>query len=264
MNDKHKHAITAPGSPGIAARWTSSNKSGVGTALSPSSRVWFTLSHGILNEIYYPGVDQACIRDLGLLVTDGETFFSEEKRDTHTNIRMLEEGVPAFQITNTCNQGRYQIEKLVLSDPQRDVVLQKIKFMPLEGALRDFHLYALLAPHLGNQGAGNSAWTGEYKGKQMLFASHENIFLALASSVPWLKISAGYVGFSDGWQDISQNKVMDWTYESAPDGNVALTGEVDLNASDGQFTLSLGFGITAEELAKQLGNVTIACKAMRI
>jgi glucoamylase len=34
----------APGNPGIPARWTSSAKSGVGTALNPSSRVWFTLS----------------------------------------------------------------------------------------------------------------------------------------------------------------------------------------------------------------------------
>jgi Glucodextranase, domain N len=44
----------APGWPGSPGRWTSSAKSGVGTALSPLSKVWFTLSHGILNEIYYP------------------------------------------------------------------------------------------------------------------------------------------------------------------------------------------------------------------
>ena len=56
----------APGGPGIPPRWTSSAKIGVGTALSPTSRVWFTLSHGILNEIYYPRVDLACTRDMGL------------------------------------------------------------------------------------------------------------------------------------------------------------------------------------------------------
>ena len=70
----------APGQPGIPARWTTSAKSGVGTSLSTTSRVWFTLSHGILDEIYYPRVDQACTRDLGLIVTDGQDFFSEEKR----------------------------------------------------------------------------------------------------------------------------------------------------------------------------------------
>ena len=70
----------APGWPGIPPRWTSSAKTGVGTAFSRSSRVWFTLSHGILNEIYFPRVDMACTRDLGLMVTDGASFFSEEKR----------------------------------------------------------------------------------------------------------------------------------------------------------------------------------------
>ena len=55
----------APGWPGIPPRWTSSAKSGLGTAVSRDSRVWFTLSHGILNEIYYPRVDHACTRDLG-------------------------------------------------------------------------------------------------------------------------------------------------------------------------------------------------------
>src|SRR5436309_7049170 len=43
----------APGWPGIPPRWTSSAKSAVATALSPMSRVWFTLSHGIFNEIYF-------------------------------------------------------------------------------------------------------------------------------------------------------------------------------------------------------------------
>src|SRR5271168_1861336 len=71
----------APGWPGIAPRWTSSAKNGIGTALNSRSKVWFTLSHGILNEVYFPRVDQACTRDLGLVVTDGSSFFSEEKRD---------------------------------------------------------------------------------------------------------------------------------------------------------------------------------------
>src|SRR5436190_17941526 len=40
------------GAPGIEPRWTSSAKEGVGTAYHTSCRLWFTLSHGIVNEIY--------------------------------------------------------------------------------------------------------------------------------------------------------------------------------------------------------------------
>src|SRR5229473_2092972 len=118
----------APGWPGIEPRWTSSAKTGVGTALNLHSRVWFTLSHGILNEIYYPRVDQACTRDFGLIVTDGKSFFSEEKRDTRSEISTMADGVPAFAIESTCVGGRYRLEKLVLSDPRRDVVLQRVAF----------------------------------------------------------------------------------------------------------------------------------------
>ena len=84
----------APGWPGVPARWTSSAKSGIGTAVSRDSRVWFTLSHGILNEIYYPRVDHACTRDLGFIVTDGHSYFSEEKRDARSATSQV---APAFQ-----------------------------------------------------------------------------------------------------------------------------------------------------------------------
>ena len=45
--------LDAFGAPGIEPRWTSSAKEGLGTAYHMSCRVWFTLSHGIVNEIYY-------------------------------------------------------------------------------------------------------------------------------------------------------------------------------------------------------------------
>ena len=69
------------GAPGIEPRWTSSAKEGVGTAYHTSCRTWFTLSHGIVNEIYYPHVDQPNTRDFQFLISDGETFCHEEKRD---------------------------------------------------------------------------------------------------------------------------------------------------------------------------------------
>ena len=72
----------APGWPGIDARWTSSAKDGVGTALGNNSRIWYAISHGIVNEVYFPRIDQACTRDIELIVTDGVDFFSEDRRAT--------------------------------------------------------------------------------------------------------------------------------------------------------------------------------------
>ena len=237
----------APGWPGIPGRWTSSAKSGIGTALGGVSRVWFTISHGILNEIYYPRVDQACTRDFGFIVTDGHGYFSEEKRSTRSIIHPAEDGVPAFSITSTCLAGRYRLEKLVFADPMRDVVLQHITFRALQGELADYRLYALIAPHLVNRGAENNAWVGEVKGMPMLFAEGLGSALALGCSVPLRTRSVGFVGTSDGWQDLARHFEMRWTYDHAMNGNVALTGEIDLAAGDGRFLLALGFGRNAAE-----------------
>jgi glucoamylase len=236
----------APGSPGIEPRWTSSAKSGIGTSITAKSRVWFTISHGIINEIYYPKIDRACIRDFGFLVSDGKNYFSEEKRDTLGKINFLKNGIPAYILNNISVDGRYEIEKRIITDPDRDSVLQHIKFIAGKNDLNDYHIFALLAPHIGNMGFGNTAWLDEYKGVPMLFAKRGSQALALGCSAGWVKRSVGYVGFSDGWQDIFKNKVMEWEYDIAEDGNVALTGEIDLKSCSGEFTIAVGFGLDKE------------------
>lgn len=240
----------APGWPGIPPRWTSSAKIGVGTALNQHSRVWFTLSHGILNEIYYPRVDQACTRDLGLIVTDGKQYFSEEKRHCTFSNQVSEPGVPLYELTNTENQGRYRIEKEVLTDPYRNVVLQKIRFVPLRGKMSDYRVYAVLSPHLANFGDHNTGWAGDYKGVPMMFAMRDAYALAFCCSTIWKKMAVGFVGYSDGWQDLSQNYHLTWDYNRAENGNIALTGEIDLSGG-GEFILAVGFGGIWAEAGQQ-------------
>ena len=238
----------APGAPGIEPRWTSSAKSGVGTALGSDSCVWFTISHGVINEIYAPRLDSACTRDFGLIIT-ASGYFSEEKRDTDTHLEMIEEGVPAFRLVNTAKDGRYRVTKTVFSDPLREVVLQDIRFEALVGDLSDYAVHAIIAPHLVNAGAGNTAWTGDFKGHQMLFAEGRGTSLAVASSVPWLARSVGYVGASDGWLTLFHGEGLKSEYDRAENGNVALTGTLDLNASAGRALLAIGFGVLPEEAA---------------
>ncbi len=235
--------IKAPGWPGIPASWTSSAKSGVGTANNGSSSVWFTISNGILNEIYYPHVDRACTRDLQLIVTDGKGFFSEERRDTYHTIEFLARGVPGYKIINTCKEGRYRLEKEIVTDPIRNSVLQKVRFVALKGSVRDYKAFVLLASRLGNYGAGNTAWVGNYKGEKMLFAERGDVSLALSCNRPWKKASVGFVGASDGWQDVSKHFDLTWQYNRAENGNVALTAEVELHDDkEDDFVVCVAFG----------------------
>lgn len=246
--------ILAPGQPGIGARWTSSAKIGVGTAIDPICNVWFTLSHGIINEVYWPRIDVANIRDMGLIVTDGKDFFSEEKRDAVHEYATLGQGIPAYHLINICNYQRYRIEKRVIVDPQRPVLLQEIEFTPLIGSLSDYKLFLLLAPHVRNRGMDNTGWIGEYKGYPMLFAYSESIRglnIASACSVPFKQMSVGYVGYSDAWRDLHAHKVLKNTYERAENGNIALAAEIDLEACGGKCVISLSFGVTPYEAGLQ-------------
>jgi glucoamylase len=230
------------GSPGISPKWNSSAKNGVGTAFNSDSEVWFTLSHGILNEVYFPRVDIGCIRDMGFLVADGKDFFSEEKRHTLSFLDYEQDGVPAFNIENTCNHARYRINKQVIADPKRNCILQKIKFEALRGEAKDYKLYALLAPHINNGGWGNTAWVRD----GVLYAHKESVTLVMLASVPFSACSVGYVGRSDAWQDVSQHKKMTWQFDLAKDGNVAICGELDM-AQTTEFELVIAFGDTPED-----------------
>jgi glucoamylase len=240
-------AGAAPGGPGGEARWTSSAKSGVGTSMSAESELWFTLSHGIVNEVYYPRMDQANIRDLGLIVTNGTDFFSEEKRDADSVCTPAKEGVPCYRIVSTCKRGRYRLHKRVFSDPRRPCLLQHVHLEALVGAIGDYRLYALLAPHLSNQGAGNDGWRGDYKGFPMLFAKRDGASLAFACSQPFLESSCGFVGVNDGWTDLKANRKLTLSYANARGGNIALTARIDLDASRGGCVLALAFGRNAIE-----------------
>ena len=238
--------VEAPGWPGIPARWTSSAKDGVGTALSERSRVWFTISHGIINEIYYPRVDQACVRDLGFIVTDGDTFFAEVKRDCQTVVERVEDGVPGFRLTSTHRGGQFRIINSVLTDPRSNSVVLQIRLE--DSSKTGLRVFALLAPHLVNAGAHNNGQLGEYKGHDILCAFGGGTHLAMLGSPPFLARSVGFVGASDGWRQLRDHGRLIDQYDTATDGNVALSAELAMGA-DGVSILAVGFGRTSAEAA---------------
>jgi len=240
------------GAPGIEPRWTSSAKEGVGTAYHTSCRVWFTLSHGILNEIYYPHVDQPNTRDFQFLISDGETFCHEEKRDLNHLIEYPARDCLFYRLTNSEPRGRYRLVKHVLSDPHLSVLLLHTRLEVFDESLQGkLRLYALLAPHIAGRGTGNSGWCSEIGAVELVHAQRENVHLIMACSSGFSRRSVGYVGLSDGWQDLMHNFKMDWEFQVAENGNIAATGEVDL-ANGGEFTIAVAFGRSYQSAATKL------------
>lgn len=240
MNGNNKNG-TAFGFPGIPPRWTSSQKDAVGTAYAASSRVWFTISHGILNEIYYPTIDRPQIRDMQLLITDGKSFFHEEKRDLDNRVDCIEPDTLGYRVESSDREGRYRINKEIIGDPHQPCVLIHVRLEGEEQFLRRLKMYALLAPHLEVGGWDNSARILRVNGQKLLLASKNRTHLAMGANVGFTRASCGYVGFSDGWQDLSDNFELDWELDRAENGNVALVGEIDLSKGT-EFTLALAFG----------------------
>ena len=236
------HEHPASGGPGIEPRWTRSDKHGVGTAYSAVSRVWFTVSKGILNEIYYPTIDRPQVRDLQYLVSDGETFFHDERHLDNIH-EYLAADTLGYRITNVDPQRRYRIIKEVIADPHRPCVLVHTRLEAEDDVLAKLRLFALLSPHLEGGGRGNSGNVVETSRGKVLVAHKGGTWLVLAASVPFLRCSCGYVGTTDGWQDLAHNFRMDWEFDCAPDGNIALTGDLDIRQSR-EFVLALAFGDT--------------------
>lgn len=215
----------APGAPGIAPTWCSSAKSMVGTAPG-ATRLWYTVGGGIINEVYWPRVDLPQIRDLGFIVADGKGFWVEVKRLWSHELRAPAPGVPAVDIHH--HHDRFSLRLRIAPDTERDALLVEVT---LEGDT-DLRPYVLLAPRLGATGHQNRASVVDHLGHRFIGAEQGPFALALAAvdesqRDAFGRVSVGYVGTSDGWQDFARHGAMRWTYRTAGPGNVAALGELE-------------------------------------
>ncbi|MEO6750765.1 MAG: glycoside hydrolase family 15 protein [Opitutus sp.] len=237
---------SAPGAPGIEPRWTSSAKDGVGTAYSTGAKVWFTLSHGIVNELYFPHVDTPNTRDLQFLITDGESFCHEEKRDLDHKIEYPERNTLLYRLTNTERAGRYRLIKEIIVEPHSSVLMIHTRVEILDASLRGkLRLYVLLAPHLNGTGKNNSARVHDAGGRKLIHAWRDPIHLMLGCEPDFTRRSVGFAGTSDGWRDLMDKFKMEAEFDVAEDGNIAVLGEIDLSGGL-EFTLAVAFGSGAQ------------------
>ncbi len=234
-------AGAAFGAPGLEPRWTSSKKDAVSTAYAASSKCWFTVSHGTLNEIYYPTIDRPQTRDMELLFTDSETFFHEEKRDFEYDFHYIDPDALAVRVVANDLDGRYTVTKEFITDPHHPVVLMNVKVEGDEEILSRLKCYALLAPHLDGGGAGNSARSLNIAGQRAVLAWKNQWHLAFGADCGFTRSSCGFVGSSDGYQDLSLHGKMTWDFGQALNGNLAVMGEIDI-AKTREFTIAIALG----------------------
>ena len=226
-----RHA--APGGPGQEPRWGRGDKDAVGTAYSTSSRVWYTLSHGVINEVYSPTVDRPQVRQVQFLITDGETFVHDED-DLDAQVTCIAPTSLGIRVTSMDRAKRYRLVKEVIGDPHATTILIHTQLKADDEQRPTLKLFAMVEPHLEVGGWHNDG--------RILTVAGRTIFCANKGDGAWLAVGAS-VPFNDGRTDLHDNYAMDWEFDCALDGNIAFVGEVDLSHG-GEFTLGLAFGTT--------------------
>jgi glucoamylase len=241
-------AASAPGAPGDKALWTEADKDGFGTAQSARSKVWHTLDDGELTEVYYPDLGTPAVRDLQFIVSDGRTFAERERESTDHRIELTDPRSLTYRQVNSTD--RYRITKTYVTDPTRNALVIDVRFQSLTGKKLD--LYTLFDPALSNgapppppppapqttQDDDSGSTAGD-----VLVTQDAKAGSALAAAPGFIRTSNGYLGTSDGWTDLGSDFRMDWTYASAPNGNVVQTGKTALDGVKHQrMTLVVGFG----------------------
>lgn len=274
----------APGAPGKAPTWAFSGKTGIGTsyepytqgqyqnsAQNPVSRVWFSLAQGILTETMYGLIHNAQLKELQFVVT-GNGFVDTEKDNTISSIEYLDtdtNGRPqslAYKIINKDVEGKYQIEKHIFTDPDRDTLMMRVTFTAFEDGITP-HLY--VNPHIDNAGANDIGRIDTHANNQALVAytaAKDSSVMTVKSDLNFVQATTGFVGVSDGLADLADNGKLDTPYQitSAQDkstvGNIAFTASYPtlIKAKPVTFNLAIGFG---KDEAQSLANADASLAA---
>ncbi|ODA68106.1 Glucoamylase precursor [Methyloligella halotolerans] len=211
------------GAPGIPPTWASSDKDFVTTSLG-TARVWASIGHGNVNEIYWPSTGRPEIRDFGFYLIGGGHWV-DLKRVCNYTLSKPEPYLPLLTVTHTGDDYRLTLE--VLPDPHRDVLLVRYD---LEGP---YKLGIIAAPHLGESGYDNDAWVDG----GLLYASIPARAVCIGADAPMEDQSVGFVGASDGWQDLNAHNRFTYGFTSATGGNIAMSAA--LSAPKGVIALGI-------------------------
>jgi len=235
----------------IPATWTTGAKDGIGTAYFhpdsglSQSNVWYTLTRGVLTEVYYPDVSCANLRVLQFAVSDGKSFADVEEQDTVHSIRLVYSDALVYEQVNRAKRGSYEICKTYVTNPRRHALLVKVTFRALVGKLDDYRLYVYLNPTLDNGGPEVYGRVHSMDGRTILLSTAGDTSMAVTSSCPMGKASTGYIGSSDGLEDLKQHFDLTDTYGSAIDGNISQTAHLELDSrgeTEASLVIAIGFG----------------------
>jgi glucoamylase len=234
---------SAPGAPGANATWDEPSVTGFADSLGSSSKVWYTVGNGELENAFYPETDTPDTFGLQYAVTDGSTFTELETTGTTHSISLLSNSSLAWKQVNTADNGDFTITKTYIADPSRSVILVQTTFDNTSS--KALKLYVDYHPQLDNDGMGNTGDTDSGSGD--LVAENGSVASALTASTGFTQTTNGYVGTSsDGETMLTSGHGLTSTYSQASTaGHIDQVAQIPVAASGSTtFTLALAFDTT--------------------
>lgn len=257
------HAQPAPPQP--ATTWAFAGKTGIGASYEayvdgayrdggPTgavSKVWFSVADGVLTETMYGLIHEAQIKQMRIAVQT-PTGLAVEGEDTIARTEYLHTdaaGRPlslAYKITTRDKQGRFEIEKRIFTDPDRQSLFLRITIRALKGPVTP---YLLLEPHIANTGSGDEGRAAP----DALTANDQGVFLTLTPTRAFERAGVGRLGVTDGLTALRAGRA-DWTHATsgATRGALMLTGQwPTVAAGQATYDVAIGFGRSAKASADE-------------
>lgn len=231
-------ATLAPGAPGVPATWSNAQKIAIGSSYeayddggsytdesrtAPISKVWFSLTKDRLTEVMWGLIHEAQIREIQFLLVGPEGIITPAAHDV-----VLTGGVrptaPATGIVFDYSEIGQSVQVTPFTDPDRQSLIAKVDLLsPLPDGYR---LFAYIDPALANTGSGDRSEIAA--GGLHAYDGDAHLFARQAGNANGV-LSTGYVGVSDGLQDLADG-ALDAIYARAETpGNVA--GLIELSFS---------------------------------
>lgn len=239
------------GYPGLTPNWSSAKKVQTGTSYNRKSLVWFTNAQGVLTESYFPTIDKAQIKDSGLLITDGKSFLVEERTNTAQQVKVISPSL--VRLINRDHLNRFEIEHTFFTLSDKSVIVDEVVVKSFQN---DLKYYLLINPALNNTGYHDHGWI---KNNKFIFAEKETT-LTVSSTTEFERLSLGYVGFTDGFQDLNNNYKMDYNFSEAPNGNIAGLGQFKIPAQAGEYRFYIIYSFEKDQISLNENELSLAKK----
>ncbi|MEL6862560.1 MAG: glycoside hydrolase family 15 protein [Pseudomonadota bacterium] len=262
----------APGAPGAPPTWSNAQKLAIGTSyeaydengqfseLSPTapiSKVWFSIGQDRITEVMWGLIHEAQIREIRILLVGPEGIVEPEEGTILVDGDALPKS-PSPTLVQSYPEITATVQVTTFTDPDRDALLVNVESRdPLP---KGYQLFAYIDPALGNTGSGDQAKIVDNGLHAEDGTAH--LFAQWSADSPIIA-STGYVGVSDGLEDLADGVLDDIYIAAQAPGNIG--GVIALSASEGDLadsiaarvegSLVIGFGET-EEIAR--ANTTAA------